>query len=165
MNLELVYITLVGICEFYSDDSASSNGRSSVLKMSSLMENEEANFIRVETNAQIECFMQAKFQKIMELDGISNDEITSSLAFSRNREQLFKAGKGAGKSGSFFFFSSDRKFVIKTVSKSEKDLLLSMLDDLIQHYTDTDNKSLIARIYGVLKVTSKSFSPFYIVIM
>ena len=101
----------------------------------------------------------------MELDGISNDEITSSLAFQRNKEQLFKAGKGAGKSGSFFLYSSDRKFVIKTVSKSEKDLLLSMLDDLIQHYIKTDSKSLIARIYGVLKVTSKSFSPFYIVIM
>jgi hypothetical protein len=81
--------------------------------------------------------MQAKFNKIMELDGISNKEITSSLAFSKNKEQLFTAGKSAGKSGSFFFFSSDRKFVIKTVSKSEKDLLLSMVDDLIQHYTNT----------------------------
>ena len=40
-----------------------------------------------------------------------------------------------------------------------------MLDDLILHYIATDNQSLIARIYGVCKVTSKSFAPFYIVIM
>ena len=78
---------------------------------------------------------------------------------------MFKAGQGAGKSGSFFFFSRDRKFVIKTISKNEKDVLLGMLDDLIEHYKDTSNKSLIARIYGVCKVTSKSFAPFYIAIM
>lgn len=78
---------------------------------------------------------------------------------------MFKAGQGAGKSGSFFFFSSDRKFVIKTISKTEKDVLLNMLDDLISHYEKTNNQSLIARIYGVCKVKSKSFAQFYIVIM
>jgi hypothetical protein len=67
----------------------------------------------------------------MELDNISKNEISESLAFKNNKKQLFKAGQGAGKSGSFFFFSSDRKFVIKTISKTEKDVLLSMLDDLI----------------------------------
>ena len=96
---------------------------------------EEANFVEVETNASIECFMQEKFKKIMDLDNISNEQITSSLAFQKNKKQLFQAGQSAGRSGSFFFFSSDRQFVIKTISKTEKNVLLAMLDDLIAHLT------------------------------
>ena len=101
----------------------------------------------------------------MELDGINDEQISASLSFKENKKQLFKAGQGAGKSGSFFFFSNDRKFVIKTISQIEKNVLLSLLDDLISHYEETDNQSLIARIYGVFKVSSKCFAPFYIVIM
>ena len=43
--------------------------------------------------------------------------IEKSLSPDANREQVFKAGEGAGRSGSFFFFSHDSKFIIKTVSK------------------------------------------------
>ena len=32
-----------------------------------------------------------------------------------NRKMIFKAGEGAGASGSFFFFSYDNKFIIKTL--------------------------------------------------
>ena len=129
------------------------------------MIDDQFEFTKTKTIAVVECFMQEKFKKIMELDGIKDEQITESLSFKENKNQLFKAGQGAGKSGSFFFFSSDRKFVIKTISNKEKNVLLSLLDDLISHYEETDNQSLIARIYGVCKVKSKSFAQFYIVIM
>jgi len=32
---------------------------------------------------------------------------------------VFNAGEGAGRSGSFFFFSHDNKFIIKTITKME----------------------------------------------
>jgi len=38
-----------------------------------------------------------------------------------------------GKSGSFFFFSKDQKFVIKTMRRDEKKILIDMLDDYIAH--------------------------------
>jgi hypothetical protein len=38
-----------------------------------------------------------------------------SLDINKNREMIFKAGEGSGKSGSFFFFSKDNKFLIKTL--------------------------------------------------
>ena len=41
-----------------------------------------------------------------------------------NTDQVFKAGHGSGKSGSFFFLTHDKKFMIKTVSQSELDLML-----------------------------------------
>ena len=57
-----------------------------------------------------------------------------SLSPDANREQVFKAGEGAGRSGSFFFFSHDNKFIIKTISKSELDTFLNMLPALAEHY-------------------------------
>ena len=47
---------------------------------------------------------------------------------------VFKAGEGAGSSGSFFFFSHDRKFIIKTMTKSEVDLYLNKLPEFSDHF-------------------------------
>ena len=46
----------------------------------------------------------------------------TSLSPKFNLEQVFKAGEGAGKSGSFFFFSHDKKFIIKTMTDEELEL-------------------------------------------
>lgn len=40
-----------------------------------------------------------------------------SFNIDKNREMIFKAGQGSGKSGCFFFFSKDNKFLIKTMKK------------------------------------------------
>ena len=66
---------------------------------------------------------------------------------------MFKAGEGAGRSGSFFFFSHDRKFIIKTMTKSEMDLMLSMLSTLTEHYRKYPD-SLIMKVFGVFTVKS-----------
>lgn len=41
----------------------------------------------------------------------------ASLSPKFNRDSVFKSGEGAGRSGSFFFFSHDRKFIIKTMTQ------------------------------------------------
>lgn len=46
-------------------------------------------------------------------------------------DQVFKAGEGAGRSGSFFFFSHDKRFIIKTMSSDELDLLTQILPDYV----------------------------------
>ena len=53
--------------------------------------------------------------------------IEKSLSPEANRDQVFKAGEGAGRSGSFFFFSHDSKFIIKTMTKGELQLMLGIL--------------------------------------
>jgi len=60
--------------------------------------------------------------------------IESSLLPERNREQVFHAGEGSGKSGSFFFFSHDKRFIIKTITKDELETLLVILEDYIEHF-------------------------------
>ena len=43
----------------------------------------------------------------MELDNITYSDLCESLDVTKNRKGVFKAGEGAGASGSFFFFSKD----------------------------------------------------------
>ena len=62
------------------------------------------------------------------------------------------AGEGAGASGSFFFFSHDNRFLIKTLQGDEKFKLLSMIDSYIQLIIDSNYESLIARIYCIYEV-------------
>jgi hypothetical protein len=78
---------------------------------------------------------------------------------------VFKAGQGSGLSGSFFFFSHDNKFLIKTLGREEKKRLLEMLDEYIDHIKKSNNKSLIARIYGVFTVKTNYFDPLDIMLM
>jgi len=69
----------------------------------------------------------------MELDQITFQDLMFSLQVDINRDRIFKAGEGSGKSGSFFFFSHDNKFLIKTMKKSEKMKMIDMLDEYVQH--------------------------------
>lgn len=56
-----------------------------------------------------------------------------SLEVNKNRKMIFKAKESAGKSGSFFFFSHDNKFIIKTLKTNEKKLLISILNDYVSY--------------------------------
>ena len=80
-------------------------------------------------------------------------------------KNVFKAGEGAGQSGSFFFFSKDNKFLIKTMRGSEKQVLLNMLDDMIKHFEECENQSLLARIYGVFTIKTNVFKKVDVLIM
>jgi len=81
-------------------------------------------------------------------DGISSFTIKESLDPDTNLENAFKAGESTGKSGSFMFFTKDRKFIIKTCFQEELDIFMQ---DLKEYFTFLDNNknSLIARIYGL----------------
>lgn len=93
----------------------------------------------------------------MNLDLIEPRDIMTSFDNETNRKMIFKAGQGSGASGSFFFFSHDNKFIIKTLQGSERRVLIGMLDKYIQHMKNTDNKSLIARIYGLFTIKTNYF--------
>ena len=82
-----------------------------------------------------------------------------------NRKKVFKAGEGAGASGSFFFFSNDNRFLIKTLGQEEMMVLFRMLDDYIRHLEQSNNKSMLARIYGVFTIKTSRFLPVNVLIM
>ena len=101
----------------------------------------------------------------MQLDGLDSDEMKKSFDVASNIHNIFNSGQGAGKSGSFFFFSNDNKYIIKTLRGKEKIVLLNMLDDFIQYLESKNNKSLLARIYGVYTIRTQAFAPVDIIIM
>lgn len=99
------------------------------------------------------------------MDKINIAQLLESLSIEKNQEKVFQAGESAGASGSFFFFSHDDRFLIKTVSKSEKQVIDEILDEYICHLSDTQNKSLLARIYGLFLIESSFFKNVYIILM
>ena len=82
----------------------------------------------------------------------------------KNRAQAFSAGEASGKSGSFFFFSHDNKFIIKTMKDDELKLFIKMLPEYFVHLK-TYKYSLLARFYGVYKVQMEDVSAVSLVIM
>lgn len=85
------------------------------------------------------------------MDDIGFEQIQRSLNPLSNRDQIFKTGEAAGASGSFFFFSHDRRFIVKTVSEEELNLLGKILPQIHTHFK-SNKSSLISRIYGVYTV-------------
>ena len=54
-----------------------------------------------------------------------------------------------GRSGCFFYWTSDSKFIIKSISNEEKQLLIGKF---LQDYFFKIKDSLLARIYGVYEI-------------
>ncbi|XP_013716499.2 phosphatidylinositol 4-phosphate 5-kinase 7 [Brassica napus] len=59
-----------------------------------------------------------------------------------------------GKSGSIFYLSHDDRFVIKTLKKSELEVLLKMLPKYYRHVGDHEN-TLITKFFGVHRIKLK----------
>jgi len=53
--------------------------------------------------------------------------------------------------GSFFYFSGDNKYLVKTISASERRTLRRILRDYVAHFQN-NRHSLLSRIYGLYKL-------------
>ena len=74
--------------------------------------------------AEITAYQPGICTRMRLMDKINWDLIKNSLDPRVNRDQIFKTGEAAGASGSFFFFSHDKRFIVKTVTKEELDVTL-----------------------------------------
>ena len=80
---------------------------------------EDINTMTINEEVQVIEWAPAVFHAIKKIDGITPQMIEESLSTDANAKQLFKAKESAGKSGSFMFSSYDKRFLIKTMNKSE----------------------------------------------
>ncbi|KAF9528392.1 hypothetical protein CPB83DRAFT_766872 [Crepidotus variabilis] len=69
-----------------------------------------------------------------------------------------------GKSGSFFYFSRDYRFIIKTIRHSEHKFLLSILKDYYEYVRDNPH-TLLSRFYGLHRVKLPRGRKIHFVIM
>jgi len=69
-----------------------------------------------------------------------------------------------GKSGSFFYFSRDYKYIIKTIHHAEHKFLRRILKDYYQHVIDNPN-TLLSQFYGLHRVKMPYGKKIHFVVM
>ena len=108
--------------------------------------------LRIEKRVEIQGHFVHLFKDLRSVDGITTESLLSSLDPERNSANVFKAGEASGASGSFFFFSTDKRFIVKTMSDSEKDFFLTKVAKPYFNHLQANKTSHLARIYGVYTV-------------
>ena len=104
--------------------------------------------------------------KIRQRSGYDNEFFLKSFAPRENHQQMTKFQIGSGKSDSFFFYTANRQFIIKTLKEDELKLLTKqgILDRYYKHIKKNPN-SLLSRFYGIYTVKIKFMKPISVVIM
>ncbi len=82
-----------------------------------------------------------------------------------NEETIKKAKQSIGKSGSFFFFSHDKKFILKTISVHELESLLKLLPHYYDYICFENPFSLLSRIYGAFSINIGGISTIHLFLM
>lgn len=70
----------------------------------------------------------------------------------------------SGKSGSFFYYSQDYRFIIKTIHHSEHYFILRVLRDYYEHVKSNPH-TLLSRIFGVHRVKLPGNKKIHFVVM
>ena len=96
-------------------------------------------------------YAPAIFQRIRNIDNVTDEYLANILRI--EEENLMKIldntkNKG-GNSGSFFYFTSDKRFIIKSLNRDEKFILLG---EFLNDYAENLTSSLLSRVYGVFKI-------------
>jgi hypothetical protein len=77
---------------------------------------------------------------------------------------VFRAGESQGKSGSFFFFSHDQKYIIKTMTESDLSTFKKLFYKYFEHILTTP-QSFLARIYGIYTVKMEDMAQVHLILM
>ena len=104
------------------------------------------------------------FNDLRKNDEISDDIMIKVFSPSKNKSAIDKMSESKGKSGSFFFYSHDRKFIIKTITEGEKSTLSNILHDYYNYIKDHKN-TVITKIYGIYTIVIKNASSVNVILM
>ena len=106
------------------------------------------------------------FRKIMQHDGINRKILDDSFNLTKNINNISNLKISEGKSGSFFFFTYDNRFLMKTIPEGEKKALLGeFLKKYYNNINDENNSSLLGRIYGLYTLKIGFFSSINLILM
>ena len=98
-------------------------------------------------NVKIRKYSPKIFYVLRKIDGISTEDYLLSLSPKDNLKIIKESFASGGRSANPIIFTYDKKYLLKTISKSEKNVLLQMLPEYHRRMRDT--KSLLCRIYGM----------------
>ncbi|GAB9474085.1 hypothetical protein Gpo141_00011226 [Globisporangium polare] len=86
----------------------------------------------------------------------------SSVSYRNSLEQTTKERVSEGKSGAFFYFTEDRKYVVKTLSEEERKFLLSILP-LYYTFIKRNPNTFMTRFFGCHGVTMYGKTVYFVV--
>lgn len=99
------------------------------------------------------------FASIRKTFGVKKEMYSKSLGPDNILGYMFNANFkplaeliSSGKSGSFFYYTSDGKFVLKTISRTEFKFLKSILRNYHEYLTNENPESIISKVYGLHKI-------------
>lgn len=98
------------------------------------------------------------FQKIRSLSGIKEEEYSKSMGpeqiinslWTNNMETLYELCS-SGRSGALFYYTKDKKYLLKTVPEREFVKLRSVLREYLEHLVE-NHDSLITKFFGMYKL-------------
>ncbi|CAD8160899.1 unnamed protein product [Paramecium octaurelia] len=112
---------------------------------------------------QIKEYAPAVFQDIREKNGIDYKQFQNSLRLDQNQNQIKKTQESLGKSGSFFFYTYDNLFVLKTITQSEIKLIQEFLEDYYKYINR--EQTFLAKFYGLYSISIEGFSQIHLLLM
>ena len=112
---------------------------------------------------KIRSYSPVVFKHLRSIDGITTKNMLESINFTVNCSYLSKSVVSGGRSANPIMYSFDKKYLIKTISKDEKNKLLEMLPKF--HSRMSDKYSLLCRIYGLYRIKITGKSDTHIIIM
>lgn len=122
-----------------------------------------------QNQVQMVSYAPLVFRKLRDSFGLEEEDYISSLGITQVLGSFLMGDLGGlsellseGKSGSFFYFSSDLRFLVKTISVNEKRTFCRMLKNYANHMLDNKN-TLLTRICGFYKLTIGDIKSRFIV--
>jgi hypothetical protein len=103
------------------------------------------------------------FHHIRKIDNISIGDCLESLDALKNLKNITESFASGGRSANPILFTHDKKFLLKTISKHEKTIFLTMLPEY--HRRMRDSHSYLCRIYGIFRVKLEGKENTHIILM
>ena len=103
------------------------------------------------------------FYIFRKLDNIKNEDFLLSLSPKDNLKIIKESFASGGRSANPIIFTYDKKLLLKTISSSEKDVLLNILPEY--HRKMRDTKSLLCRIYGLYRIEVIGKQSMHLIVM
>ncbi|KAM0677993.1 hypothetical protein BDAP_000133 [Binucleata daphniae] len=102
-------------------------------------------------------YMSVKFEEIRNACNIKENEFMNSFKI-----EYFLKKSHVGKK-SLIFYTANFRFVVKTIRKREKDVLVSILDNYVKYVKKGD--TILSKIYGCYRIKSTFYGVFYVIVM
>lgn len=76
--------------------------------------------------------------------------------------QVLDCKYGEGKSGAFFYFTHDSRFLVKTIQRFEAEVMLNTLKEYVKYVVDNPN-TILSRVVGLHSIRLYGLTKYFVV--